>query len=249
MKFTWHGINKNFDKKAKKDNVFENEIWAKKQFIKLEKILHYKKKKKNNFDYSEYCLSVIAASLKKKKISILDYGGGVAEEYFKLKESLKNKKINFFLLETKQLIMLLKKKGLDKEINLLTKICDFEKKDIIHFGSSFHYIENWKLILKKCLKYKPEYLIFVDLLCGKIERTFSTNQLYYKKKIPIWVFKEDDIINFLQKNNYQIIYESNFSSEFFKKNKSKLMRNFPSNLRINCPKQLVFRAIKPYEKN
>jgi len=241
MKFIWHGINKSFDKKAKKFNVFENERWLKKQTQNLSRVLK-SHEQEGCSNYSEYCLSIIAASIKKKKISILDYGGGIGEEYFKLKKSVKNKKIKFFLLEKKEIIELLKREGLNNEIFLLTKIKQNEKIDIIHFGSSFHYIENWKSILKKCIKCKPEYFIFADILCGEIDRTFSTNQLYYEKKIPIWIYKEDDIVNFLEANNYQIYYKSNFKSEFIKKYKDVLpMTNFPKELRIEYPRQLMFK--------
>ena len=155
---------------------------------------------------------------------------------------MKNKKIKFFLLEKKEIIELLKREGLNNEISLITKIKKNEKIDIIHFGSSFHYIENWKSILKECIKCKPEYFIFADIPCGEIDRTFSTNQSYYKKKIPIWIYKEDDIVKFLEANNYQVSYKSNFKSEFIKNHKDVLpMTNFPKELRIKYPKQMMFK--------
>ena len=242
MKFIWHGINKSFDKKAKKLNVFENERWLKKQTLNLSRVLQSQEQDDNYCNYSEYCLSIIAASIKKKKISILDYGGGIGEEYFKIKKSVANKKIKFFLLEKKEIVELLKREGLNNEIVLLTKIKKNIKIDIIHFGSSFHYIEDWKLILKECMKCKPEFFIFADILCGDIARTFSTNQIYYKKKIPIWIYKEEDIVKFLEANNYQVSYRSNFKSEFISNHKNILpMANFPKELRIKYPRQLLFK--------
>ncbi len=244
MKFVWEGINKNFDEEAKLDKVFENDKWTKKQQKKLESLFcNTTKIYKNNF--SEYCLPVVVACLDKKIVSILDFGGGVGEEYFKIKSSIQNKKIKYYLLENKEILKILREKEFHKKFNLLTNIKKNEKKDIIHFGSSFHYIENWKSTLKNCMRYKPKYIIFADLFCGDIDYTFSTNQIYYDKKIPIWIFKENDIINFLKKYDYIVSYKSNFISEFMKYHKDILpMNNFPKNLRIEYPKQLIFRTRK-----
>tara|TARA_X000000950_G_scaffold288943_1_gene408559 strand:+ start:1551 stop:2288 length:738 start_codon:yes stop_codon:yes gene_type:complete len=244
MKFFWQGINKNFDKKAKLDKVFENDKWIEKIKQKLESFISESVESNIN-NYAEYCLSVVVACLDKKNVSILDFGGGVGEEYFKIQNLVQNKKIKYYLLENKEIIQILKGKGFDKKINLITNIKNNERKDIIHFGSSFHYMENWKLTLKNCLMCRPKYIIFADLLSGDIDYTFSTNQLYYGKKIPIWIFKENDIINFLKKYDYTVSYKSNFMSEFIKQHKNILpMNNFPKNLRIKYPRQLIFRIKK-----
>ena len=63
MKFFWQGININFDKEAKLDNVFENDKWIEKQKQKLESFLSQPLESFKN-DYSEYCLPV--AGLKKR---------------------------------------------------------------------------------------------------------------------------------------------------------------------------------------
>jgi putative methyltransferase (TIGR04325 family) len=244
MKFFWQGINKNFDKEAKLDNVFENDKWIEKQKQKLESFLRQPLESFKN-DYSEYCLPVVVAGLDKKSVSILDFGGGVGEEYFRIKNSIQNKKIKYYLLENKEIIQILREKGFHKKFNLLTNLKKNKKKDIIHFGSSLHYIESWKSTLKNCISYKPKYIIFADLLCGDIAHTFSTNQIYYNKKIPIWIFKENDIINFLKKYDYVVSFKSNFMSEFIKNHKNILpMNNFPKHLRIKYPRQLIFRTRK-----
>lgn len=98
MKFFWQGINKNFDKKAKLDKVFENDKWIEKIKQKLESFISESVESNIN-NHAEYCLSVVVACLDKKNVSILDFGGGVGEEYFKIKNSIQNKKIKYYLID------------------------------------------------------------------------------------------------------------------------------------------------------
>ena len=94
-------------KKLKSEMFIENKRWFKKQTQNLSRVLQNQEQDDN---YSENCLLINATSIRKKQISISDYGGGIGEEYFKLKKSVKIKKLSFIFQKKKKLLNFSKEK-------------------------------------------------------------------------------------------------------------------------------------------
>lgn len=160
------------------------------------------------------CLSLIL--LKKKNISILDYGGGFANYYYQQQKILdKIKNFKLFIVEQKAIALLGKKYFNSKKIKFYTNILELRKKikiDILSFSSSLQYLGNYKKILNDCIKFKSK---IICLERTSFIKTNSTEEIriqinpkkIYKSTYPINLLNEKKIILFLKNKGYNLFYE------------------------------------------
>lgn len=242
----WDGIYKDF-KEANNNNinisveVWDNEIWMDKQ-IALQKQAIEKNNVKNIISElalsRDYCLPFILSTMNGKVIEqrILDYGGGLASTYMPVKSMLPPEyKFKFTILENE--VICLKGNELfknDKKIEFINHLPLNQSFDVIHLGSSMHYVEDWKKLIKDFFKLKPKYLIFADLPAGDIE-TFVTNQNFNQKKIPVRFWNLQEFIKELEEIGFKLIIKSRYQSNYIE-----AMKSFPKKYRLEYFSQLVF---------
>ena len=167
----WDGIYKSFSEaitkcnNTKEINIWDNQLWLNNQISvmnKSENAIDDKTFIKSFAETNDYMLPYLISGFDlNKQINILDFGGGLGELYLKIKHMVTNAdNINFTILENKKIVEVGNLNFANKNLNYVTKVPENTVFDIINFGSSFHYIDDWKSLIKQVLLIKPKYLIF-----------------------------------------------------------------------------------------
>lgn len=240
----WEGIYGNFQECPSEGKGFEGETWVSRSVARIDRLLKIMKDNESISAGNDSMLPFLAAIClnKNDKINILDFGGGLGFTYINvLSNCLENKRINYFIVESK-------------------RICEvgrriFEGNDLIHFypslpektysidmvylGSSIHYVEDWKALIKDLLAYKPSYVLYEDLPAGNIP-TFVTIQNYYESKIPCYFFNINDIIDVMSSMRYKLSFSSIHNGIYLGKPSKVPLSNFPEEYRIDNTRNLLF---------
>ena len=84
--------------------------------------------------------------------------------------------------------------------------------DFAFFGSSIHYVSDYKSVLKKFFENKTKYLIFSHtpfFISGAFDKDRVLKQLNIHPTINyLYLLHHDNFINFMKKNNYQLISQN-----------------------------------------
>lgn len=188
-------------------------------------------------------LPVIVAMLNKKKISILDFGGGLGIGYMTLVESIPDamERIEYTIVEVEKVSDLAKELLFKQKWNIKYEnyIPDIESYDIVHAASSMQYVEDYKEWIVKLTSVKAEHILLSDVFAGEIE-TYVTLQNYYGSRIPHWFFNLNEIIGLFKKCGYQLAMKSTVSSRRLNQIDILPMENFPQSHQIEETLHLLF---------
>ena len=144
------------------------------------------------------------------KIRVLDIGGGLGVSFLDLKFSNPEIKTEYTVYELPEIVQLGKEfSNTYKELNFCS---DFPKKsesyDVILFGSSLQYFENYQEIIESTCALKPTYIILTDHPMGVVS-SFICAQVNMKDRvIPRYVFNLNEIILLFEEKNYKLIHKS-----------------------------------------
>ena len=244
----WEGVYKKFAEAPNDSGYFEKEKWLKQEEDKCNKKIKTLKQRvvsssggiSELAESKEYCLSIVISMMdSSKQISVLDFGGGLASIYFETIEKIVGKNIKFFIVENGSIC----KKGSelfkdDKKIEFLTVLPEQNKNtaiDIVHAGSSMHYVDDWIDLLDKFVEYRPKYLVFSDLPAGDIN-TFVTIQNHYDDKIPVRFWNLSEFVNAVEYRGFKLIYKTRFINGYIK-----YMKYFDKKYWLEHFSQLIFK--------
>jgi len=242
----WEGIYKNFAECPKQGDGFSGERWVTQQAERINKLkAEIQKSPESAVGYQTSLLPVIVAmagNLKKDKLKILDFGGGLGNTYLLMSSGcVQQTEFEFCIVESQEICR--KAKELfknDKNIHFYDKLPkDIKKFDIIHLGSSIQYIEDWKGLLAEFSKYNSGYILLADVPAGNIP-TYATVQNYYEAKIPYWFFNINDIINAMSAVGYGLVFKSIFIDQRLGKCQPLPQDNFPPEYRVGDSCNLLF---------
>tara|TARA_B100002051_G_C16602526_1_gene568818 strand:- start:95 stop:895 length:801 start_codon:yes stop_codon:yes gene_type:complete len=143
------------------------------------------------------------------KISFLDYGAANLNLYYYLDKKFENFKYYFVdqeIIKEKVDEIIQEKKFNNiflKEIEHIN-----EKLDMVYFGSSLQYLENYKNCLIKCCK-KTRYILISQLpvfFNSNLSDTIVMKQLNMHPEINyLYLFNFEPLVTFLNKNNYNLV--------------------------------------------
>ncbi len=192
---------------------------------------------------STYLPPVVAilSKIYKRKIKILDFGGGYGIGYMSLEESIgKNiDNIEYIIIEVPEVVMA-GKKLFKQKIIYKTSIPLYKNIEIIHASSSLQYIKDWKNLIKDFTSLEPEYILLSDVFAGNI-KTFCTLQNYYESKIPHWFINIDELLSVFNNYEYELIMKSYVKSQRLNTHDILPMENFPNELKIEQTLHLLFK--------
>lgn len=167
------------------------------------------------FSTCSYLLELLSlyASLN-KKIKILDFGANNIDNYVYLNRYLKNWEYIYHDLPAYNNYIddFIKKKQF-KNINVIKNLSSMnEELDFAFFGSSIHYVNEYKEIIKKVSNLKSKYLIFShtpfyksnthakDIVMKQVNIHPTINYAY--------LIEYNNFIKFLKENNYEVISQN-----------------------------------------
>tara|TARA_B100000780_G_scaffold277701_1_gene249063 strand:+ start:1498 stop:2286 length:789 start_codon:yes stop_codon:yes gene_type:complete len=197
--------------------------------------------------HTQYLINIIS-SIRKKKINILDIGGGWGIGYANCIESFDKKKLanyKYHIFDLENICTIgkeyfKKKLKLNKNLMYISNLDKIKKTkyDIIFFGSSLQYFSKPYEVLEKILKIECNLLVFIDTYLTR-EKTFFTIQKYYNTSVPHSFLNKNQFLNFLNKK-YKLV-SSSYSHTIRLGDVGKInMNNFPKKYRVNNSLNLIF---------
>eukprot|EP00210_Caulerpa_lentillifera_P009586 g9143.t1 len=248
-KSVWEGVFDTFEDAGGDLDAFDSDIWIQKQ---QKKILSLHEGIENLNDPSDasisrdYPLPLVVAMIltQQERTSILDFGGGMGEQYLELLAKIPDtrEKIDYVVIDGSKTIQsvpsVVKKLA---HISFYDQITDVPETifDIVHMGSTLQYIDDWRGLLKTLVeKFKPRYFIFSDLLSGDIP-TFVSHQIFYGKRIPVRFHTLSTIISFFKIIGYSAIFRSLLRSRILG-NENLPMDELPESHRLKIAMNICF---------
>ena len=208
--------------------------------------------KSNNHVY-EYIFAPIIFGLtskliKKKKLRILDYGGGVGLSYLNLAKCLEDMSDIEYVIYDSHKNCKLGRKYLSGEENLHF-FSDFNllnfNFDLIHLGSVIQYIEDLRpelcQLLQTTSQEKPRHILISDAYVGS-DKTFVTTADYYGHKHPCKFRSWSDLLDDLSFFNYKLKAKIPFIAQIHNHFEFYDMSNMPKELRIKNTWHLFFES-------
>jgi putative methyltransferase (TIGR04325 family) len=187
-------------------------------------------------------LIALAFEEEKKKIIVLDYGGGMGGEFIDCLDALNGYKVNveYHVIDLEPTIesgMKIFPEGMD--IHFHTSIMNIHSDvDIIYIGSTLQYIEDYQALIQKLAKLSPKYIFLTDNFMGQA-KTFATAQVNMKdRRMAYWIFKLTEIIDLMSKNGYKNIYTTKNYQPFHN------FDNFSDEYKIDDSCNLLFKEVK-----
>ena len=193
----------------------------------------------------EYPLAPVAASLmamRRGKIRILDFGGGMGASFVAVAASCgKPEALEFHIVEGSRVC----ERG--RQLHAGTTNLYFHESlpdvaeafDLVHAGSSLHYVKDWRGMLRCFTDYSPSMILLAGLPAGDIQ-TFACYQNYYGRRMPMWFLNVGEVIGALDNLGYCLVYRSLLASRCLGKMQPMPMDNFPPERRIARKCNLLF---------
>jgi putative methyltransferase (TIGR04325 family) len=183
-----------------------------------------------------------AACDAERPIRILDFGGGAGLSYLALRSVLgSGRQLHFVVVESGTVCRLgASLFSSNPEISFVPSIPTSEPFDIVHAGSSIHYVEDWRGTLAELCATGAKFLIFVDLPAGNIE-TFVTTQHYYGHKIPVWFWNVREFADCIEDQGFELILDAEYRGAYLETGSALPTRHFDDGYRLDSFRQLVFR--------
>ncbi len=249
----WDGIYATFAETGADNSAFNGGVWIEKLTARVEQARAQSQGPAAIAPIAETrdsALPVIAAAIARrdKPLRILDFGGGTAQSYFPLLQMLPSDQPLEFMVVENEAVCRIGRNLLagDTRVSFHTEISLQDKFDIVHFGSSLHYIDDWLTALERILKSNPAFLLFADLPAADNE-TFVTVQNYYGKRIPVRFWNVREFIALVEKFGYELVFKARFRGAYRNSTDDLPTHHFDQEHRLIYSSQLIFRLIKSSE--
>lgn len=115
-----------------------------------------------------------------------------------------------------------------------------ERYDILHCGSSLHYIDDWQEMLVRFAALEPAFMLFADLPAAD-NRSFVTQQMFHDRRIPVHFWNLGEFIPSVQKLGYELILKAKFIGHYVNATAAPPTGHFNPSHRLSYCSQLIFR--------
>lgn len=166
-------------------------------------------------------IPLLVLSLNKKKIKILDYGGGSNPVYSYIQSST-NKKVNTYVIEPEIFCEIIKDKIPKKHkryINYLSSIKKIKTNsfDIICFNSSMQYLDKYENLIKSLTKFKPLYFLITRTNFHMGKKNYFTLECGIKDSLhPYIFFSVPQFEKFMKSIGYNLIFSNSYNINRYK---------------------------------
>jgi putative methyltransferase (TIGR04325 family) len=162
-------------------------------------------------------LPILLSLAPSDEVTILDVGGGMGNTFLDLKFSLPGKKFTMTVVELQTIAE--SSKVLFARYPEIEFVSGFPiggrmTFDVVYFGSSLQYFENYVAILEQVSSLAPDMIVIADTTIGSAP-TFACAQVnMIGRVIPRIVFNKEELIKILLRLGYRLTHQSvNYSRE------------------------------------
>ena len=183
------------------------------------------------FDKPEYNWSLLTillhiASINNNNLSLIDFGGSLGSSYYQNKIFLNSlKSLAWNVVEQGTVAECGQQNFANQHLKFYSQPdeCSQENQpNLVLFSASLQYLPEPYEVLRQFFNRGIRYIFIDRLLVNDIRDLISVqivNPKIYKASYPVWIFKENNILDFLNKNNYKLItsFEALGGAQFIKK--------------------------------
>ena len=160
-------------------------------------------------------ISSYISGFEKVSIKVLDIGGGFAETYLYIKSS-NTLRLDYRIIELVPTVRACNEIFKDySDLKFYVGLEDLEfHPDIIYFGSSIQYFEDWRKVLNYAISYNPNTIMITDTPMGNVQ-TFVAAQVNMPGiVIPRYIFNIGEIKELLLSQDYYLVNETSIFYPF-----------------------------------
>jgi putative methyltransferase (TIGR04325 family) len=244
----WDGVYHSFAEANGDSSVFTEDVWLGKVTERARRALDASRGGTSIAALAEtrdYALPVVAAMTARRTatLRVLDFGGGLATSFVPLVQMLpEGQLLEFVIVENEKICS----RGRDL-FEGDGRVC-FQSElpvqgsrfDIVHCGSSLHYVDDWQGIVRKLVDYNPECLIFADLPAAD-NASFVTTQSFYGKRIPVHFWNLDQFTAVVANLGYAMAFKARYRAPVLEVDLNTALSHFGEAYRLDYFVQLIFR--------
>ena len=176
-------------------------------------------------------------------LSVIDFGGGLALEFFRLKGGgLPTQNLSFCVIETPTICrtgrVFFRTEPRVHFRSTLPK--DNRRVDVFHAANSLHYVIDWKGFLTRVSRLQPNLIVLAGITAGPIP-TFGSLQSYYGNWLPVWFWNQDEFVSFIEGLGYECVLRAKAEARYFGRVRDLPMSKFPRTHRLQRKCDLVFK--------
>ncbi len=243
---TWEGVYESFADAKADANVFESPTW-------LERIVDGAKRALAKTKHgaipeaattTEYALPFVAsiAAKRGRALRILDFGGGMAASYVPLRTMLPREQDIDFVVVEKESICAKGRELFGSEVSFRSDLPSPPARfDIVHFGSSLHYVDDWRALLAKVKELAPRYLLLADVPAAD-NGTFVTAQWYAERRIPVRFWNAGEFVDAIASLGFELLLRARYRGYYLAPGEGLPTGNFDDAHRLEYTSQFVFRS-------
>jgi putative methyltransferase (TIGR04325 family) len=244
----WDGVFGSFAEADADEAIFDGDVWLDKVRATAREAIAASKGETEIPSIAEtanYALPFVAATAahRDRTLRILDFGGGLAASYFPLVAMLPpDQPLEYVIVENDGVCQEGDKLlATDRRISFRTDLPEpGTRYDIVHCGSSLHYVEDWRQMLRQLVAYQPAYLLFADLPAAD-NCSFVTTQAYYGRRIAVHFWNLREFIAAIQEIGYDLLLKARYRGRFLGPTAAMPTEHFDSVRRLTYCSQLIFR--------
>lgn len=249
----WEGVYATFAEAAAEHTVFEDAVWVDKNVTYAEQAIA----RSTGGAIppvavtTDHALPFLAAATARpgQPLRILDFGGGMGTSYVSLRAMLpKELPVEFVVVENATLSG--KGNALFADDPAVRFRADIPappaRFDIVHFGSSIHYVDDWKGVLAAVAALQPEYIVFAELTAAD-NRSFVTAQQYRGRRIPVRFWNFDEFAGAVRALGFDVVLKARYRGYWLAPDAELPTSNFDDEHRLRYTSQVVFRRARVQE--
>lgn len=249
---TFEGIYEHFRDVPAEGPGHLEDIWVQKSLKKLAVLCDALGEGRQRAPFPDDSAALLAMSVlpmlsSTRALTVLDFGGGVGITYLGMRLRLpKMAAIAYHIVDNEKVCaggrsLLGEPPGLFFHVDAAHLPATI---DLIHFGSSLQYVEDWKVMLQVLVAYAPRRLLLTDIPAGDIP-TYASAQNYYDSKIPHWFFNIDEVVSAVRALGFVLVFTSPFHPYIptptrFSRDQELPQHNFPKTHRVGQTANLLF---------
>lgn len=171
------------------------------------------------FDKVQYSWPLLAsllyiASMNNNRLNLLDFGGSLGSSYYQNKNFLQSlQELTWNIVEQSHVAECGQKNFADEHLKFYSQIDECLRENspaVALFSASLQYLSEPYEILDQLFQKKIKFILF-DRLVVNSKRDLITVQnvdpVIYKASYPLWIFKEQNILDYLAKNKYELVVD------------------------------------------
>ncbi len=195
----------------------------------------------------EYLLPAIVAAMavRERPVRILDFGGSLGASFVPLVRALADDvRVEFHIIDLPEICRLgVEQFAGDPRVRFHDTLPELSGDlDIVHAGSSLHYLEDWRAISGALADYGAQVVLLSNVPVGEFS-SFVTIQNFYESKMPVWFWNFEEFVATWRGLGYGLRLKTSYIGTYLGKTGPLPMDNMPPQNRLDHTSHLLLGRI------